>query len=164
MNSNAIVILYNGKQPSVEVIEKICGIIVGCGVAMPEFLEIKHFDSNSIANAIIAKVADKERIQVVNEQPSDIENALIFVSEKFNTSSLYGTRKNSFVDMLHFMDNVRNAVIIAQTSPYEDENAALLNAIEIISKNKDTISRALREKYKISSQVIQVINEIYKSL
>lgn len=57
MNKHAIVILYSGadRDPGYDVIESVASVITQAGLAVPELIEIKHFDSDSIGKAIIAK-------------------------------------------------------------------------------------------------------------
>ena len=57
MNKHAIVILYSGadRDPGYDVIESIASVITQAGLTVPELIEIKHFDSDSIGKAIIAK-------------------------------------------------------------------------------------------------------------
>jgi ribosomal protein L7/L12 len=64
MNKHAIVILYSGadRDPGYDVIESIASVITQAGLAVPELIEIKHFNSDSIGKALLTKSAEDSKI------------------------------------------------------------------------------------------------------
>jgi hypothetical protein len=82
MNKHAIVILYAGsdKDPGYDVIESLANTVVTAGLSVPELIEIKHFDSDSIGKAIIAKAINVKPVQQKSEL---LKQSVIYMVEKY---------------------------------------------------------------------------------
>lgn len=69
MNKHAIVILYSGnaKDPGYDTIEGLANVIVSAQLSVPELIEIKHFDSDSIGKALLKKSAEDSKISFTGD-------------------------------------------------------------------------------------------------
>ena len=85
MNKRAIVILYSGsaREPGCNVIESLASIIVQAGLSVPELIEIKSFDSDSISKAILSKSLTIKECRQVNEENKLLKQSVIYMSEKY---------------------------------------------------------------------------------
>jgi hypothetical protein len=82
MESRAIVILYSGKETPAAVIEAIGNTLVVNGLCIPELLQIKVLDADSVANAVVARTVASDAKQQ-NEDENALEHAMKFLSTTF---------------------------------------------------------------------------------
>lgn len=82
MESRAIVILYSGKETPAAVVEAIGNILVVNGLCIPELLQIKVLDADSVANAVVARTVASDAVQQ-NEDKNALEHAMKFLSTTF---------------------------------------------------------------------------------
>lgn len=82
MESRAIVILYSGKETPAAVIEAIGNTLVANGVCIPELLQIKVLDADSVASAIVARTVACDTKQ---RDKDALEHAMKFLSTTFET-------------------------------------------------------------------------------
>lgn len=82
MESRAIVILYSGKETPAAIIEAIGNILVVNGLCIPELLQIKVLDADSVANAVVARTVASDAVQQ-NEDENALEHAMKFLSTTF---------------------------------------------------------------------------------
>lgn len=147
MNKHAIVILYSGvdRDPGYDVIESLASVITQAGLAVPELIEIKHFDSDSIGKAIIAKSAVVES----KEQPVEselIKQSVIYFVEKYK----------------HLTDSKRYAQILKDAyhgykNPVTEDEIAFKKAMDTIASNQQ---KAV--KIGMSKKYVEMIVYIYE--
>ena len=82
MESRAIVILYSGKETPAAVIEAIGNTLVANGVCIPELLQVKVLDADSVASAIVARTVPSDPKQ---KDKDALEHAMKFLSTTFET-------------------------------------------------------------------------------
>ena len=146
MNKHAIVILYSGsdREPGYDVIENIASIISQAGLAVPELIEIKHFDSDSIGKAIIAKSVVENKGQSVESEL--IKQSVIYFAEKYR----------------HLNDSKRYAQILKDAyrgykNPVTEDEIAFKKAMDTIASNQQ---KAI--KIGMSKKYVEMIAYIYE--
>lgn len=82
MESRAIVILYSGKETPAAVIEAIGNTLVANGICIPELLQVKVLDADSVASAIVARTVPSDTKQ---KDKDALEHAMKFLSTTFET-------------------------------------------------------------------------------
>lgn len=125
MNKHAIVILYAGpdKEPGCNVIESIASIIVQAGLSVPELIEIKSFDSDSVSKAILAKSL------TMDETNELLRQSIIYMVEKYKDVPDF--KKNIII----FKDAIRAKQCI------DDDAKAFNRAINVITSNQEAAKR-----------------------
>ena len=146
MNKHAIVILYSGadRDPGCDVIENIASVIVQSGLAVPELIEIKHFDSDSIGKSIVAK-------SVVESKGESVESELI------KQSVIYFVEKYK-----HLTDSKRYAQVLKDAyhgykNPVTEDEIAFKKAMDTIAHNQQ---KAIR--IGMSKKYVEMIVYIYE--
>ena len=127
MNKRAIVILYAGadKSPGYDVIESLANIIVAAGLSVPELIEIKDFDSDSISKAIIAKASkisfteDTTESRIIEEART---KAIQLIKSKYSGATGHiSLTRDIVMARYHHHENTM-----------DDDERTLLDAIEVI--------------------------------
>lgn len=148
MNKHAIVILYSGadRDPGYDVIESIASVITQAGLAVPELIEIKHFDSNSIGKALLTKSAENSKISFTEDATESgiIEEArtkaIQLIKSKYSgTTGRISLTRDIIIAKYHHHANIM-----------DDDERTLLDAIEVIAdipqKRLNTLlPKAIRE-------------------
>ena len=151
MNKHAIVILYSGadRDPGCDVIESIANVIAQAGLTVPELIEIKHFDSNSISEAVISKSAVKCKKQSAESEL--IKQSIIYFVETYK--HLTDPRKSAQIlaDALHGYNN-----------PTTENQIAFKNAMDTIVSNQQKASRMGMSKRFI--EMITYAYDVIKSM
>lgn len=132
MNKHAIVILYAGpdKEPGYDVIESVASIIVQAGLSVPELIEIKSFDSDSISKAILAKSLTVEECKPAMEATNELlRQSVIYMVEKYKDIPEF--KKNIII----FKDAIRAKQCI------DDDAKAFNSAINAITSNQEAAKR-----------------------
>lgn len=127
MNKHAIVILYSGadRDPGYDVIESIASVITQAGLAVPELIEIKHFDSDSIGKAIIAKASN------ISFTEDTTESGII---EEARTKAIQ-LIKSKYSGATGHISLTRDIVMARwhhSINAMDDDERTLLDAIEVI--------------------------------
>lgn len=150
MNKRAIVILYAGadKSPGYDVIESLANIIVAAGLSVPELIEIKDFDSDSICKAIIAKSTAECKGQSVESEL--IKQSIIYFVEKYKHLSDSKKGAQILSDALHGYNN-----------PTTEDQIAFKEAMDTIISNKTKAVRLGMAKRYVD--MITYVYEIVKS-
>lgn len=136
MNKHAIVILYAGsdKDPGYDVIESLANIIVAAGLSVPELIEIKHFDSDSISKAIIAKSATCKHESAESEL---MKQSIVYIVEKYK----------------HLPDNKKATKIVVDALRYYHDQStedaiAFKKAVDTITSNPtNAVKMGMGKKY-----------------
>lgn len=146
MNKHAIVILYSGsdRDPEYDVIESIASVITQAGLAVPELIEIKHFDSDSIGKAIIAKSTVECKGQSVESEL--IKQSIIYFVEKYKYLSDPRKGAQILTDALHGYNN-----------PVTEDQIAFKKAMDTIVSNK---TKAM--KLGMAKRYVEMITYAYE--
>ena len=151
MESRAIVILYSGKETPTAVIEAIGNILVVNGICIPELLQIKVLDADSVANAVVARTVASDAKQQ-DEDESALEHAMKFLSTTFENEIRIAN--GSDVLGICVLDRAVRKYINSPTYGFKKELHA---ALEII---KDaTVPRKLCKAYGWSLNVWKVFKQ-----
>lgn len=132
MNKRAIVILYSGsaREPECDVIESLANIIVSAKLSVPELIEIKSFDSDSISEAILTKSLTVEECKpAMDEEDELLRQSVIYMVEKYKDIPEF--KKNIII----FKDAIRAKQCI------DDDAKAFNRAINVITSNQEAAKR-----------------------
>ena len=151
MNKHAIVILYSGsvQDPGYDVIESLANVIVSAGLSVPELIEIKHFDSDSIGKAIIAKSAVHCKENSVESEL--IKQSIVYFVEKYK--HLSDSKKGSYIltDAFHGYKN-----------PVTEDQIAFKKAMDtIVSNQTKAVKMGMSKRYV---EMITYAYEVVKDL
>ena len=148
MNKHAIVILYSGadRDPGYDVIESIASVITQAGLAVPELIEIKHFDSDSISNAILSKSTKVDSVET-----ELIKQSIIYFVEKYKHLSDLRKGVQILTDALHGYNN-----------PVTEDQVAFKKAMDTIVSNQTKAMRSGMSKKYV--EMITYAYEVVKDL
>jgi len=149
MESRAIVILYSGKEPPAAVIEAIGNTLVANGVCIPELLQVKVLDADSVASAIVARTVTSDKKQ---KDKDALEHAMKFLSTTFETE--IQTANSSDVLGICVLDRAVRKCMNNVNYGFKTELRA---ALEIIKA--ETISQKLCRAYGWSINVWKVFKQ-----
>ena len=162
MENHAIVVLYQGREPSPEILGAISQVLFETGCCVAETMKIVYKDSSSIASALISSTANTAK-----EDPTEeLKNAVIFIYGIWGNLLMY----NQYVQ---FAIELSNAVYSAIQSRQialefsgnsETSKKPLLNAVKIIATSVQQLEKDFRDKYHFTREVEQVFREVYKQL
>lgn len=150
--SNALVIMWMGKDMPKEVIEEIAAIMADKGIAIPEMIVMSKFGYEDIAKAVVGKASKKMEVQIPDTTTKALESALLLISNKFE--EVLKDKSN-----LLFAISLSKALSKALQNRYLEESEALINAVDIIT-SFDRISESCLRKYHISRSALSVIHSI----
>lgn len=152
MNKHAIVILYSGKaqDPGYDTIEGLANVIVSAQLSVPELIEIKHFDSDSISNAILSK-----SIKVDSLETELIKQSIIYFVEKYKHLSPPRRGAQILKDALHVYNH-------PVTEPITEDQVAFKKAMDTIVSNQTKAMRTGMSKSYI--EMITYAYEVVKDL
>lgn len=148
MNKHAIVILYSGKaqDPGYDTIEGLANVIVSAQLSVPELIEIKHFDSDSISKAILSKSTKVDSVET-----ELIKQSIIYFVEKYK----------------HLPDPRKSAQILTDAlrgykNPITEDQVAFKKAMDTIVLNQAKAMRVgMAKKYV---EMITYAYEVVKDL
>lgn len=148
MNKHAIVILYSGsaQDPGYDVIESLANVIVSAGLSVPELIEIKHFDFDSIGKAIISK---STKVNSVDTEL--IKQSIIYFVEKYKHLSDPRKGAQILIDALHGYNN-----------PVTEDQIAFKKAMDTIVSNQTKAIRVGMAKRYV--EMITYAYEVVKDL
>jgi hypothetical protein len=152
MNKHAIVILYSGKaqDPGCDTIEQLANVIVSAQLSVPELIEIKHFDSDSISNAIISKSTKVDSVET-----DLIKQSIIYFVEKYKHLLPPRRGVQILTDALHVYNH-------PVTEPITQDQVAFRKAMDTIVSNQTKAMRAGMSKSYI--EMITYAYEVVKDL
>ena len=149
MESRAIVILYSGKETPAAVIEAIGNILVVNGICIPELLQVKVLDADSVANAVVARTVASDTKQ---QDEDALEHAMKFLSTNFENEIRIANSSDALG--ICVLDRTVRKYVSSATYGFKKE---LYSALEII---KDaTIPRKLCKAYGWSLNVWKVFKQ-----
>lgn len=163
--NNVIVFLYNGRKPSAAAIEQMTNILANTGIAFPESIECKHFDSDSIAKAIIRTVHPEDGKPVMQSPDSEIsalEQSCIYMAERFK-AHIRKSGKTDTGSYVSFTFALTDAYQKALAEPYTDTNKAFVKAMRIIYENEHEITTEMRKRTGITNIAIRIICKFYEA-
>lgn len=152
MEPQAIVIVYSGKAPQPTVIEELARVMVTEKVTVPELLEIKHFDGDSLAKAIVTKaIVDFTKNNQNNDTKEVVKHALTLLSKVFDHEIRVAN-----VNPLGLVD--LHVAINYQYNDYKykktERSEAFYNAMSVIESN--IVSRKDYKSFGWSDDVYRV--------
>lgn len=148
MNKHAIVILYSGsaQDPGYDVIESLANVVVSTGLSVPELIEIKHFDSDSIGKAILSKSTKIDSVET-----ELIKQSIIYFVEKYKHLSDSRKGIQILTDALHGYNN-----------PVTEDQVAFKKAMDTIVSNQTKAMRSGMSKRYV--EMITYAYEVVKDL
>lgn len=152
MANNAILILYSGNEMPDILVEKMVGMIVQHGVAVPENITVVVKDADAIAKALIRE--NCEHISFVENRISEdeaIKNAAVYIGTTFESSI-----RNTAMFAIELSCAVNKASIA-------NKESNLLKAIEILSTKSGVLPKAIARKYHFTSEILNVIKKVYNT-
>lgn len=152
MESRAIVILYSGKETPAAVIEAIGNTLVANGVCIPELLQVKVLDADSVANAIVNRTVTRD----TEEEGKDaLGHAMKFLSTTFENEIRIAN--GSDVLGICVLDRAVRKCIGSATYGFKTELHAALEIIK--NHNAKTIPAKLCKAYGWSTNVWKVFKQ-----
>ena len=159
-NNNAIIILWQGRDVSKYIIERIQTFLVSNGICEPQDMTVVLKDENSIANALLRDTVNKHCnvesniVRFVKEPESTaIEHAVVYIGGRFEAS---------LSNTIGFTVDITQQVLEAKSRSFKTaEDNSLLAAIEIIAKNETSIPTALLRKGHLNQSLVKIITDIY---
>lgn len=147
MNKHAIVILYSGnaQDPGYDTIEGLANVIVSAQLSVPELIEIKHFDSDSIGKALLKKSVEDSKISFTEDTT---ESRII---EEARTKAIQLISKyNGATGHISLTRDIVMAKYHHNANAMNDDERTLLDAIDVIvdipQKRLNTLlPKAIRE-------------------
>lgn len=161
--NNVILFLYNGRKPSAAAIEQMTNILANTGIAFPESIECKHFDSDSIAKAIVRTIRPEEEKTKPDSEISALEQSCIYMAERFKAYIHKGISQKPIQSYVSFMFALRNAYEEARADPYAETNKAFVEAVRIIYENELEITPEMRKRTGINNIAIRIICKFYET-
>lgn len=148
MNKHAIVILYSGnaQDPGYDTIEGLANVIVSAQLSVPELIEIKHFDSDSIGKAILSKSTKIDSVET-----ELIKQSIIYFVEKYKHLSDSRKGIQILTDALHGYNN-----------PVTEDQVAFKKAMDTIVSNQTKAMRSGMSKRYV--EMITYAYEVVKDL
>ena len=127
MNKHAIVILYSGnaQDPGYDTIEGLANVIVSAQLSVPELIEIKHFDSDSIGKAIIAKASNISFTE-------DTTESRIIEEARTKAIQLIKSKYSGATGHISLTRDIVMARYHHHANDMNDDERTLLDAIEVI--------------------------------
>lgn len=150
MESRAIVIMYSGKEPPAAVIEAIGNMLVVNSICIPELLQVKVLDADSVANAIVACTIPSDTKQ---KDGDALEHAMKFLSATFENE--IRTANSSDVLGVIVLDRAVRKYVSSANYGFKKE---LYAALEIINNTK-AIPTKLCKTYGWSANVWKVFKQ-----
>lgn len=123
--NNAIVICYVGKAIQPEAVQALQQIITNSCNAMPELINIKHFDSDSIAKAILARGA--ENVVVEDKTVDIVEEA------RKKAITLIKSKYSGITGAIKLAKDIAIAKYHSSMNMADDEQTILLEAVAVIA-------------------------------
>lgn len=162
--NNAIVILYEGQAPAENFIKEV-GIAVSNTFAFGAGdVKVIHLDQNSIAKALVGKSADviiSSEIETKKETTVEeqIEHATTFIRETFNAEL---SRANNIAFILKFQQKLSLAKAREAMNPntLSDEDAAIINATDIICQHRDIVVAKRKLTKHIVNTIISIVEDM----
>lgn len=160
--NNVILFLYNGRKPSAAAIEQMTNILTNTGIAFPESIECKHFDSDSIAKAIVGTIRPEEEKKTLAPEISALEQSCIYMAERFK-AHIRKSGKNDTGSYVSFMFALADAYHKALAEPHTETNKAFIKAIRVIYENEHDITTEMRKRTGITNIATRIICKFYET-
>lgn len=154
MESRAIVILYSGKETPAAVIEAIGNILVANGICIPELLQVKVLDADSVASAVVARTVTRDAKQQDNDE-STLEHAMKFLSTTFEKEIQIATRDSDALSIC-VLDRAVRKCMNNVNYRFKTELCA---ALEIIKAETISTSKTLCKAHGWSLNVWKVFKQ-----
>ena len=152
MESRAIVILYSGKETPAAVIEAIGNILVTNGICIPELLQVKVLDADSVASAIVAHTVPSDTKQ---RDKDALEHAMKFLSTTFENEIRIATCSSDALSLCVLDRAVRKRISNVNYGFKTELRAAL----EIIKAETISTSQKLCKAHGWSLNVWKVFKQ-----
>ena len=162
---NALVILWTGNKMPEELVATIGNTLIVNGITIPEHLTVVYKDAEGVAKALVREANGISTLHIDiadNHTTEAVRQAVVYIGKRFE-ASLTNTKGN----LTEFALKLNNAVQIAHSNigfnPISDneQDRALIKAVEVISTVDAVIPATLARKYHITKQVCDVIKMVY---
>ena len=166
--NNAIVVLYEGQAPSESFIKEVGTAVSNTFAFGAGDVKVMHFDQNAIANALVKRGVDEiilpVNVMTLNDQDAiakAIDSAVTFIREKFKPAISTGSNIRFVINFQKALSEAkaRKALNPGVTGD-DDEDAAIINAVDIIRKHADYIIA----KRKLSKGLVNTILTVADNL
>lgn len=153
----AIVILYDGEEPSVAAVTNIAQVVaINCKASQVDPVVMNEDDIAKILVKSVGRVArNKVEKEPLKEQITPEDNALIVVGKIFAVSLM------SSSDLLFYRALVAKTAEIAENHS-ADPNNVLKNALHILSRENLVVSKELLKKYHFNAKKLGMIKQVYQ--
>lgn len=162
--NNAIIILYEGQAPAESFIKEVGTAVSNTFAFGAGDVKVIHLDQNSIAKALVGKSADviisseieTEKKTTIEEQ---IEHATTFIREAFSAEL---SRANNIAFILKFQQKLSLAKAREAMNPntLSDEDAAIINATDIICQHRDIVVAKRKLTKHIVNTIISIVEDM----
>lgn len=155
MNKYAVVILYDGKEPGVGVLESVMSVLVNAGITVPELATVIVKDHEGIAGTIVGEVAN-----TFNDEKGALQHALVYLSKRFSREINHPV--NSLTEFVIAVTKAVNSHRFAVSQGLNGDSA-LMNAVEIIANTDlSTITHSTLRGYKLTHEQLESLKTIVK--
>lgn len=172
--NNVIIIMYDGHAPSKEEIESIVTTLAAHGtleVIGDTTPIVKHFDSDSIAKAILresVKSIVEEPLCKISTNEPPVVHACTLIMELFGEYIKKGNKNKTdtgcYVGLMFALSSaVKGAVHRMAQNAHTTKDVALINAVKLISQDPDAVTPAIRKQTGmtlIATEIIRHVAEI----
>ena len=169
--NNAIIILYDGLAPNKEEIESIVTTLAAHGtfeVIGDTTPIVKHYDSDSIAKAILresVKSIVEEPLHVIPTNEPPIVHACTLIMELFGEYIKKGNKNKtdtgSYVGLMFALGSaVKGAIHRMAQNAHTAKDVALINAVKLISQDPDAITQAVRKQTGMTLVATEIIKHV----
>lgn len=151
-----LVIFCNGNAPSAVAAHDIaCEVSKATGTPI-EKIELKHFDSDSIAKAVVGSAKTIQFKGHVKQDPEVIaaQQAAILITEKYK-DVIRSNNELTFAFALQQDVSGARSRMALNPAFASDEDAALLNAVKIVSEDK--LSTVMALDYGLTKGMVDVV-------
>lgn len=157
--THAIVIIWNGNEPTSDVISAIGQVLVDHNVCIPECMQLTYKDCAGIEDSLLKDVINVQHAESQDEKA--IKNAVIYIGERFK-DSLSSTNRELFMFAAEIINDYRNEKRAASFTGV-GSRSELCTAVEIIATTEGIIPTHLARKYHFDNRVIKIIKNAYKT-
>lgn len=153
----AIVILYDGEEPSIAAVTNIAQVVaINCKASRVDPVVMNEDDIAKILVKSVGRAArNKAEEKTLDKEMTPEDNALIVVGKMFYVSL---ASHNDFV----FYRALISKVAEISENHHADPNNVLKNALHILSRDNLIVSKELLKKYYFDAKKLGMIKQVYQ--
>lgn len=153
----AIVILYDGEEPSIAAVTNIAqAVAINCEASRVDPVVMNEDDiAKILVKSVGRAVHNKVEKEALKEEITPEDNALIVVGKIFAVSLMSGS------DLLFYRALVAKTAEIAENHS-ADPNNVLKNALHILSRENLVVSKKLLKEFHFNERRLEMIKQVYQ--